>query len=200
MVWLPAAAVRTNTGNRHNAHDEYLTALDCLVLLHAGDGRDSMDCVLPCPAARGDYLLRRSVYARGSAYGVTRPFLLSRDMAATSHFTSLEAKGSARRTRISDVVCVDSMIHFLVLEITKAAVTCSDSGHSIDTGTPCFQQGFTYCRRLLLKPTSSRTVAGCGETPQGQMRLSDQSKCDFLTSQRCRRINVPRSLEDIAPP
>src|ERR1700730_18598262 len=56
-----------------------------------------------------------SVYARGLAYGVTRPLRPSRDVAATSHLTSSLSNGSSRRSNTSAISCVFvSMIHLLI--------------------------------------------------------------------------------------
>src|SRR5260370_7649692 len=43
----------------------------------------------------------RSVYARGLAYGVTRPLRPSRDVAATSHLTSSLSNASSSRSHTS---------------------------------------------------------------------------------------------------
>ena len=48
------------------------------------------------------------------------------------------------------------MIHLLVLEITKAAVRGSDSGHSIDTGTLCFQLGPSSRPALIAHEVNAR--------------------------------------------
>src|SRR3984885_10675671 len=74
-----------------------------------------------------------SVYARGLAYGVTRPLRPSRDVAATSHLTSSFSNGSSRRSNTSAISCVFvSMIHLLVRSLKRIA--CGGSVESADTG------------------------------------------------------------------
>jgi hypothetical protein len=49
------------------------------------------------------------------------------------------------------------MIHLLVLEITKAAARCSDSGRSIDAETPCFQLGFYLLLTIVVRAAGARS-------------------------------------------
>ncbi len=137
--------------------------------------------------------LRRSVYALGSAYGVTRPLRPSRLVAATSHFTSFGANGSFRRSSTSAIYCAfDSMFYLLSWLMGEYACWALGKGAADAIGVRGHRCvfGSTWVRSMR-HPSEGRVVSNHGLSREAEAfrQYIDQrwsrDGCGCYTTLRC---------------